>query len=176
MYEIMNDLLKYIEDHLYEDISLEKLSDFSNYSKSYLSREFNKIIGLSIPDYVTKRRLSNAAIMIFETDKKISYIADIHGFNSDKYFSTLFKKNFGISPRTYRNKPKYIYLYPKRQIEGGEHKKMEKLEDIICEVKVDSNDEKEISVTISNIEVKGKEINADVEVQDDGTVKITIGE
>ncbi|MDD3127445.1 MAG: AraC family transcriptional regulator, partial [Candidatus Izemoplasmatales bacterium] len=82
MYEEVNLILDFIEKHLYEDIKLDDICRLVNYSKSHISRMFNKYIGLSLPKYVTKRRLSNAAIMIYNTDKPIGYIADVHGFGT----------------------------------------------------------------------------------------------
>lgn len=176
MDEGLNKILDYIEDHLYEDIKLEDLSALAYYSKSHLSREFNKVLGISIPDYVTRRRLSNAAIMVFETDKKISYIANTHGFNSDKYFSFLFKKHFGIPPSKYRNKTSYILLYPKRHLKGGERTKMKKLEDLTCDIIVGSTSNKEYTVTVDNLEIKGNEVKSTIELQDNGNVKVAFYE
>ncbi|MFA5006581.1 MAG: AraC family transcriptional regulator [Candidatus Izemoplasmatales bacterium] len=173
MLEVVNAILDYIENHLFEEITLEDLSAYSHYSKFHLSREFNKMVGTSIPEYITRRRLSNAAIMIFETDKTISYIANTHGYNSDKYFSTVFKKNFGVSPSAYRNNPGMIYLYPKRMMKGGEQKTMRRLDDIVCEVNVSSKDDNEVRVTLSNIEVNGKDVTSSIELQDNGNVKVT---
>jgi AraC-like DNA-binding protein len=173
MEEILNKILGYIEEHLYEKISLDDLSALSFYSKSYLSREFNKILGLSIPDYITRRRLSNAAIMIFETDKQINFIANVYGFNSVKYFSFSFKKHFGVCPSEYRNKTNNILLYPKRHLKGGEIKEMRKLGDLDYEVELKTSDNDEYTIIINTMEIKGKEVTSIIELQDNGNVKIT---
>jgi len=175
MDEVLNKILDYIEDHLYEVIKLEELSALAYYSKSHLSREFNHVLGISIPDYVTRRRLSNAAIMIFETEKKINYIANAHGFNSDKYFSFLFKKHFGIPPSKYRNNRSYIYLYPKKRLKGDQTK-MKKLADLTCDIIVNGSSNNEYTITLENLEIKGQEVKSTIELQENGNVKVVFHE
>ncbi|MFA5037984.1 MAG: AraC family transcriptional regulator [Candidatus Izemoplasmatales bacterium] len=178
MYEEVNLILDFIEKHLYEDIKLDDICRLVNYSKSHISRMFNKYIGLSLPKYVTKRRLSNAAIMIYNTDKPIGYIADVHGFGTDKYFSTLFKKELGISPLNYRKRNGYIYLFPKRILKGGSVELMKNLEDIVCQINVNSDSNGEVKAELTNIQRTndGVELAVSVSKEMDGkaTVEVTL--
>ena len=52
--------------------------------------------------YINDVRLSRAAEMLKNTDNKITYIAFLCGFEDSNYFSTAFKKKYGISPKIYR--------------------------------------------------------------------------
>ena len=102
MYKIMNTTIEYIEANLLNDLSLNDIAHQSNYSKTHMSRMFNKIVGVSLTEYINRRRLTNTALMLKDTDKPIEYISDIYRFGSSKYFSTMFRKEFGISPSMYR--------------------------------------------------------------------------
>jgi AraC-like DNA-binding protein len=176
MYEDLNTVLEYIENHLHEDISLDDLANHVNYSKSHLSREFNKYIRISLPDYITKRRLSNAALMVYNTGKSISYIADTNGFNSVKYFSTLFKKELGISPTEYRKRSGFIYLFPRRILKGGKTTIMKKLEDVVFEINVEENAEGEVKITMNDIEFPKdvNEVEATIKHNIDGETEVIV--
>lgn len=178
MYEDINKILNYIEEHLYQEIKLKDISNVINYSKSHISREFNKYLGISLPKYIMKRRLSNAAIMIYTTDKPIGYIADTHGFGSDRYFITLFKKELGISPLNYRKRNGFIYLFPKRVLKGGKTVIMKNLEDIEYQINVNSDSAGEVSVELKNVEyVDNKyklELSVNQETSGESTLSIEI--
>ncbi len=60
-------------------------------------------------EYVRKRRLSEAAMELAQTDEKITDIAFKYQFSSEESFSRAFKKLYGASPRDYRNTKKEIY-------------------------------------------------------------------
>jgi AraC-like DNA-binding protein len=131
MYKVMNDVIEYIERNIHEDITLELLCKQTNYSKSHLSRIFNKFVGTSLPNYIMRRRLSLSAVMIKNTYKTLSYVSDVFGFSSTKYFSTLFKKEYNISPSIYRKSNEYVYLYPKRLIKGERAMKLNSINEIL---------------------------------------------
>jgi len=156
----LNEVLIYIENNLYNEITLDEISDAVNYSKSYISRVFNRVIGVSLPDYITKRRLSNASLMVLNTKKSLNYISDIHGFSSVKYFSTLFKRELGVSPSQYRKNTGFIYLYPKREIKGGNAEIMNDIKDLVYTITVNGDKDSESSVSIKNIN------------EEDGTIEI----
>ena len=63
---------------------------------------FKSIEGQSFTEYVTAVRLEEAARQLIETDKSISSIACDVGMENQSYFSSLFKKEYGITPSTYR--------------------------------------------------------------------------
>jgi len=178
MYEEINKILDYIEEHLYQNINLDDISHVFNYSKSHISRAFNKYVGISLPKYITKRRLSNAAIMIYNTDKPIGFISDTHGFGSGQYFITLFKKELGISPMNYRKRNGFIYLFPKRTLKGGKPIMMNRLEDIEYQISVHSETDGEVSVELVNVEYVDNsyqlELSLNQEMSGESTVSIEL--
>ncbi len=152
MYDILNKTIEYIEVNLKDDISLDDISYESKYSKTHMSRLFNKVVGLSLTEYINRRRLSLAAIMLKDTDKPIEYISDIYRFGSSKYFSTVFKKEFGISPSKYRKESKYVYLYPMRIIKGGNTMNKRNDIELIEYIVQNSNTQDELMDTLSELD------------------------
>ncbi len=100
--QLVENIMKYIADTYYDDISVTQLSKQFGYSPNYISSLFKKVSGTGLKNYIILQRLKNAEYMLATTDKSISEIAFRSGFNDSNYFSTLFKKFHNISPRKYR--------------------------------------------------------------------------
>jgi len=166
MYRIMNKAINYIEDNLCDDVTLDDISFISSYSKTHISRMFNRIVGISLSEYISKRRLAKAALMLKSSKKSIEYISDIFGFGSSKYFSTVFKKEYGISPSIYRNKKNYIYLYPKRIIKGGIDMNMRNKTELVEFIQVNSGTQDELLDTLSTLD------NVELYSQENSEVKL----
>ena len=93
----------YIEKHLCESMKLGEIAKQSHFSEFHFHRLFHKAMGISVMEYVKKRRLSEAASELAETDAKITDLAFKYQFSSEEAFSRAFKKLYGASPRYYRN-------------------------------------------------------------------------
>jgi AraC family transcriptional regulator len=96
--------VKFIEENLMETITVQDVADSIGFSLFYFSRNFNTITGHSPYDYIMRRRLSQAAFDLFNTEDKIIDIAYNYRFNNPETFSRAFKKMFGILPNRVRNK------------------------------------------------------------------------
>ncbi|CEH28636.1 transcriptional regulator [Aneurinibacillus migulanus] len=94
--------IEYIEDHLMEDISLEQIATHSSFSMYHFHRIFQAVTGMTVADYVRKRRLTNAAYELVNTDKRILEIAVEYGFLTQESFTRAFKKMFYMPPGRYR--------------------------------------------------------------------------
>lgn len=99
--KIVIEILKYINDNIYEKISIDELSLYLNYNKDYIMRLFKREISLTITQYINMRRIFNS--LSSYRDKKISIlnIALSYGFYSQEYYSEIFHKILGVSPLTY---------------------------------------------------------------------------
>ena len=100
----LNRLRDYIDAHFAEDLSLDELSRRFSLSQSYLSRSFKRIFGVNLSTYITTRRMEEAARLLDRGHLSISQVASGIGYADYAYFSNLFRKHFGCSPRDYQKK------------------------------------------------------------------------
>ena len=68
----------------------------------YLSMLFKHVTGLTFRDYLNKVRVEDAKRLLISTDYQIMEIAVACGFNDQSYFTKVFKKYTGLSPRNFR--------------------------------------------------------------------------
>ena len=71
---------------------------------SYLSRIFSQKYGETIIAFLTRIRMEKAAELMKDQDKKLETISFLVGYDDYNYFSRVFRKKVGCSPREYRNK------------------------------------------------------------------------
>lgn len=100
-------VLHYIDENIAEDLSLEKLSQIGAYSQFHFHRIFKSIIGETLLEYITRRKIEKAALQL--SIKKNSSVKQIYlnlGYTSNASFTKTFKKYYGISPSKFKeNKP-----------------------------------------------------------------------
>lgn len=102
--QTVSDAVEYIYDHLYEDISLEEISEHIHLHQDYVSRIFKKYMNTSIKQFVIMQRIAKAQQLLKE-GKTISEVSEITGYNSYEHFSRAFKKVTGMSPGEFQNRP-----------------------------------------------------------------------
>lgn len=95
-------LTEYIEEHLEEDLSLENLAQKFFVSKYHIAHVFKDNIGISIHQYITKKRLSRCKDAI-SLKMSITEVYHMFGFGDYSSFYRAFKKEYGISPKDYRD-------------------------------------------------------------------------
>lgn len=100
---VVEKTVNYIEAHLDEEISLDKIAKDLNYSKFYLARVFVKETGKTIYKYVQGRRLTLAARELVETQKPIVEIAYGAQYQSQQAFTAAFHQLYFCTPQKFRN-------------------------------------------------------------------------
>lgn len=96
---------KYIDEHFSDpEFSLKKLGDELNYNKKYVSTIFKKQLGMGIVAYLNTVRMQNACTMIRQGFTSVSDIAARCGYLDAQYFSKIFHRRLGMSPRDYMKK------------------------------------------------------------------------
>lgn len=99
--EKINSIVEYINDNLSEDLTLERLSEVSYISKSYLSHQFKAYTGLPLVQFIIKKRLT-AARNLIRNGMAATDACMQCGFNDYSNFHKAFKREFGKSPKEFR--------------------------------------------------------------------------
>ena len=94
---------RYIEQSYHENITLTALAEQYHMDASYLSRIFSQKYGETIIAFLTRIRMEKAAELMKDQDKKLETISFLVGYDDYNYFSRVFRKKMGCSPREYRN-------------------------------------------------------------------------
>jgi AraC-like DNA-binding protein len=94
--------LKYIDEHLTEQISLGEAARLCEMSVSCFQRAFKREVGLPFNKYVNTLRISKARQLLHDSRRSISDIARACGFTNQYHFSRTFKKLMNSSPRSFR--------------------------------------------------------------------------
>ena len=93
---------KILSNHIRENLSISEIAREIHISAYYLMHVFKKQTGLTIHEYKTALRIAKAKKLLRTTNKRISEISDLCGFESLQYFSRVFKKAEGVIPSKYR--------------------------------------------------------------------------
>jgi len=96
---------QFMEERLDDQtIRVEDFASASNMSKSSLQRKMQALFGMSVNEYITLYRLKAAARIMDSEDVPVSEVGFRVGFTSHSYFSKCFKKQFGMTPREFKEK------------------------------------------------------------------------
>ena len=95
-------LQEYILSHLNEDLSLNRLAEYSHLHPVYLSRVFKEITGITVGDFINQARQEKAENLLRNSRLTVLEISREMGFATDNYFCRWFRKRTGLSPHRYR--------------------------------------------------------------------------
>src|SRR5574344_539356 len=119
----MNNAMVYIEEHLTEDIDYSEVSKIAYCSEYHLKRMFSFLSGISLSEYIRRRRLTLAALDLKDKDLRIIDVAVKYGYNSADSFSRAFHSMHGILPSEARSENTQLKAYPRMtfqlSIKGG---------------------------------------------------------
>lgn len=101
-------IIAYIEDHIGDDIRLDKAAELIGMSRSYFSTRFKVMTGETFRHYVIKRKMKAASERIAIGEKSITQIATEFGYDNFHYFAKTFSKEYGCTPAEYRKRVKNV--------------------------------------------------------------------
>jgi AraC family transcriptional regulator len=109
----MNSAMEYVETHLSEAIHYDQVARIACCSTYHFQRMFSFITGVSLSEYIRRRRLTLAAFELQQGGSKVIDIALKYGYESPEAFSRSFKKMHGAMPKLARDKGVVLKAYPR---------------------------------------------------------------
>lgn len=107
--------IDFIKGHISEKIGINEIAEYLNISVPYLSRLFKAETGENISEYIIKRKIETALIMLKYSNKSIAEISAHLNFSSQSYFTKVFRKYAGLTPKDYKNSN--FFISPKEILE-----------------------------------------------------------
>jgi YesN/AraC family two-component response regulator len=99
---LFNQIKSYIDKYYREELTLASIAKDLSISSYYLAHLFKKETGFSPIQYIMRRRIGEAQSLLINTNYNVTMIAGIVGYDNPNYFTTLFSKIVGMSPKKYR--------------------------------------------------------------------------
>jgi two-component system response regulator YesN len=103
-HSIIRTAQQFIHDNYMYDINLTMLAERFNYNSSYFSELFKSKVGKTFIQFVTEVRMAQAVHLLGETMLNLWDIAELTGFSNASYFSSKFKRMYGMTPSDFRQK------------------------------------------------------------------------
>lgn len=160
--ERFHQLLNYIDSHLDEELTVDKLSSLACLSKYHFHRQFSSLFGMTAFAYIRQARMKRASYQLaFKQDMRIVDIAVANGYESSEAFSRAFSQSIGQNPSQFREQPEWTPWYQK--YEQFKKLRIQRIKSAQCSYHVEVVNFSEIKVAalahIGAIESIGNTIN-----------------
>ncbi|MFD2706599.1 AraC family transcriptional regulator [Salibacterium lacus] len=123
----MNDALRYVEEHLADTIDMEEAARTAYSSAYHFQRMFSFLAGMTLGEYIRRRRLTLAAVELQQGGAKVVDTAVKYGYHSPDAFTRAFQAQHGVSPSRAKKDGAPLQAYPpmtfQLTIQGGESMK-----------------------------------------------------
>lgn len=113
--ELLATALEYLETHLEEDVRTEDVAGACYCAKSTLEKLFRCVMGISVHDYMVRRRMMKAAKLLHgNPEASVLSVALQFGYSTNESFTRAFKQVWNCNPSEFRTKARFTELYPRR--------------------------------------------------------------
>lgn len=130
----IDQVLRFIDENLDADLSLEALAQVANYSAFHFHRIFKLIVGESLNTYILRKRIEKmASVLMYQPAISVTELSLQYGFNSNSSFTRAFKKYYGVSPTEFRRQQPSRFSKI-RQIESKNRQADQVFEEYICNI------------------------------------------
>ncbi|MEJ8545358.1 effector binding domain-containing protein [Brevibacillus borstelensis] len=120
-YERIQCAIEFIENNLHEEVAIADIAAKACFSAFHFQRLFQAISGFSVHEYIRKRRLSEAAVLLKQTRMSILDLAIACQYGSQEAFTRAFEASFGITPAKYRKAD--IHIAAQKKLDFLEYQK-----------------------------------------------------
>ena len=122
--ERLNQSIDYMEEHLTDEISYERLGQIACCSAYHYQRMFTYMAGVTLAEYIRRRKMSLAAVDLRSGEERVIDIAEKYGYSSPTAFNRAFQAVHGIAPSAVRQEGVSVKSYPPIRftiaVKGGE--------------------------------------------------------
>ena len=101
---VYSEILQFISQNYLQKLSLDEIAKNLHYTPSYIEHSFKKANGIPLMRYVRNLKIEKAKELLVTTSNSVLQISESVGFEDSNYFTAVFKKDVGLSPKDYRNK------------------------------------------------------------------------
>ena len=109
--ERLNDAISYIEEHLTEEIDMNQLGRIACCSSYHFQRMFTYMAGMTLSEYIRRRKMSLAAVDL-QNGEKVINVAEKYGYRSPTAFNRAFRSIHGIAPSSAQEKGVAVKSFP----------------------------------------------------------------
>lgn len=110
--ENLSNSIEYIEENIDKEISYDEAARIACCSTYYFQRMFSYVVGISLSEYIRRRRMTQAAFELQRTNNKIIDIALKYGYSSPTSFNRAFKNIHGVTPAAAKSIGSNLNAYP----------------------------------------------------------------
>lgn len=105
--DVLRQVIEVIEDNLNHSLSLAIISNEIGYSQYHIHRLFSSVVGISMNQYIIRRRITESARELIESDSSILSLALEYGYHSQQAYTDSFRRVYGVSPHKFRKRGTY---------------------------------------------------------------------
>lgn len=109
-HQTVNKVVLFINDEVESDLSVEDIANSFNVSTSHLSRIFREHVEITLVEYLNVRRVEESQYYLRHTNKSIAEISRQYHFCNQSYFTRIFKKYTGVTPKQFRDHKEHEYF------------------------------------------------------------------
>jgi AraC family transcriptional regulator len=166
----INRVIDYIENNIYEELTLETLSRVANFSRFHFHRIFSTMVGETLNHFIQRVRVEKAAVQLVANPKKsITDIAFDCGFSGSAPFSRVFRETFNMSPSQWRSQKYKLDEESKiRKTDSKKYQLLNKIgKDSQFSLQYNYDENHNLKWRINMKDLKNlKQIDADIEVKE----------
>ncbi|MHC0039035.1 AraC family transcriptional regulator [Pseudoneobacillus sp. C159] len=100
---VVNKAITFIHREILHELTLEKIAEHVNVHPSYLSKAFKKSVGMTISEFISRKRIEESKYFLLHSSSSLSDISHLFGFCNQSYYTSLFKKYTGVTPKQFRD-------------------------------------------------------------------------
>lgn len=102
--ELTDKIISHINNHIEEDLQIKTIAQTFHYSEKHIRSLFNNTLHISPKQYVIKVKLENICHLLLNSDLSLQELAEKYCFASVSHLVNSFKKEYGVTPSTYRQR------------------------------------------------------------------------